>query len=108
MTVEFKADGTASMSGTSSTPPKGAKVEATESYKLEGTKLTVHPLSLKATAPDSADAATKKQVDDINKSSEAFIKAAKDDVDTIEWKDKDTFIDKSSSSGKTTTFTRKS
>lgn len=89
--VEFKADGTMTMSGTT-VNPKGAKIDATGTWKLDKDKLTVNPTSMKITAPEGADEATKKQIEEGNKAAsapDAFKGAGS--TDTIAWKDKDTF-----------------
>jgi len=103
-TIEFKGDGTIAIAGTN---PKGTTLEASETYALDGDKMTVKPTSMKLTAAANADEKTKKDVDETNRSltPEAY-KNIPPDVETVKWIDKDTFTT-TGASGKVVTFKRK-
>ncbi len=93
--AEFKDDGTTTMSGDikGKDVPKGIQMSATAEYKIDGNKMTITPKDLKMTAAPDADEAAKKFVEEQMKTitPEAIAKIPKDE-DTIEWKDKDTFV----------------
>ncbi len=105
--IEFKDDGTASMSGTL-TSMKNAKAEATMTYKIDGDKMTEKMTSEKLTAAADSDATTKKSIDAANAQAtpDALAKQPEQE-DTIKWLGKDSFS-LTGKDGKVTTFTRKS
>lgn len=99
-TVEFKDDGTFTLHADIPNIKAAADVSAT--YKINGDKMTETTTSAKITAAADADAKTKEEVDNMNKT----MKQNPPETDTISWKDKDTFT-LTDASGKAVTFKRK-
>lgn len=102
--IEFKDDGTMSINGTVAETGWTTDIEGT--YKLEGDKITLHTTGQKFTAPEGADAAAKKAVDDANKQSEDAIAKMPADTASVKFTDKDTFV-MTGSNGTPVTFKRK-
>jgi uncharacterized protein (TIGR03066 family) len=102
--IEFKDDG--SMSITGKIDPEDTGLEMDGTYKIEGDKLTLHSTAMKLTPSDTASADTKKSIDEQNAKSADEAAKHKDDVATIKWSGKDSFV-MTGASGKPVTFTRK-
>jgi hypothetical protein len=107
--VEFKDDGTATMSGTL-VGVKGVTAEGAMTYKIDGDKMTEKMTSEKLTAGDDADAKTKDMVEKQNaQATPENIAKQPEQGDTIKWNGKDSFtLTSTDKDAKVTTFTRKS
>jgi uncharacterized protein (TIGR03066 family) len=104
ITVEYKADGT--MSANVFIASDKTSVQLAGTYKVDGKQLKVKPTLYKVIPPPNADEKAKETAATMNASSEKGMKDAPVQTDSIEWKDKDTFIDIDSSK-KPVTFKRK-
>jgi hypothetical protein len=107
-TAEFKEDGTEDISGVAATGPKGATIDSTTKYKVEGDKLTLTPTSMKATAPDGATDDVKKIVDQINSTATPENLSKLTYTVDLKWTDKDHFTLTNEQTKKVVTYTRKS
>ncbi len=102
--IEFKDDGTMSITGTVADSGWATEIEGT--YKLDKDKISLKTTSQKFTAPAGADDAAKKAVDDANKQSEEQVPKLPADDATVKFTDKDTFV-MTGSNGTPVTFKRK-
>jgi hypothetical protein len=105
--VEFKPDGTMTISGTPSNA-KGTRAIVTATYKVDNGNMSEQVTAMRMEAAPDADEKMKKQVEDGNKklADPAEIKKLPTNTDKIEWKDDNTFT-LTDDKGKVTTFTRK-
>ncbi|HEY3780538.1 MAG TPA: hypothetical protein VGL56_05600 [Fimbriimonadaceae bacterium] len=102
--IEFKDGGTVTMNIPGATA-KDPGLEMDGNYKVDGTTLTMSGGTMKATAPEGADEALKKKVDDENKVPQSA--KPEDETGTIAWIDKDSFM-LTDSKKAVTTYIRKS
>ena len=102
--IDFNDDGSMRIHGT--VPEKNWIIDIDGTYKMDGGKITMHSTSTSFEAPASADDATKKEVDSANKKAKDSLANQPDDMATIMWKDKDTFV-MMGSNGTPVTFKRK-